>query len=380
MKILANVLLGLLAIVVIGLGAVFLLTKPKAEATQTITIERPSPAVFALLATAPENQAVGQGVTQTVTGYSHPTRIEAEVRYGADKRAKVLYTVATTTNGSEVTAVVSQDFGLNPFARLQGTSGDQLQPVLDGVVATLQTEAQRLKPHDFTGLSYEVVTVAPKPFLFLEASTNSNADNIRDGYRQAMNLIRTAFQNNNLTPAGNPYAVEPDWSEGASAYNFQFGIPYAGPPPALLIGVKNGNTPAGTAVKVNFYGAEEQVLDQVYNKVDALLAATRVEESGPYFEIYNDDPTQQGGPRNREVYYIVTGDTQRMMQVAPPASAQAPPMATPLPAPASTVTPTPVQTPATVPATTPPAVQPAPAPVVTTPTVNVPAGPAPAPN
>ena len=86
--------------------------------------------------------------------------------------------------------------------------------------------------------------------------------------------------------------------------------------------------------------------------MDALLAAAHLdnpatrEDDWATYEVYNDDPTQAGGSRNREIYYVVQGDVSALTRIAP-ASA---PVAVPAAAPAAT-TETPAATPA--PATTP---------------------------
>jgi hypothetical protein len=71
---------------------------------------------------------------------------------------------------------------------------------------------------------------------------------------------------------------------------------------------------------------------QVYNPMDALLAAAHAdnpattEDDWITYEVYNDDPTQEGGSRNREIYYVVQGDISAVTRLHPetdPAAAPA---------------------------------------------------------
>jgi hypothetical protein len=157
-----------------------------------------------------------------------------------------------------------------------------------------------------------------------------------------------------LTVNGPPMAVEP--RVVSNQYCYQVGYPYAGRQPrALLIG-KTGETPAGQALRVVYTGDEAGVMAQVYDPMDALLGAAHLdnpatrEDDWVTYEVYNDDATQAGGSRNREIFYVVPQGVdiaalariQAPSEAAPsrptlrprPTTTEAP--ATPTPAPATT--------------------------------------------
>jgi hypothetical protein len=124
-------------------------------------------------------------------------------------------------------------------------------------------------------------------------------------------------------------------------YCYQVGYPYAGRQPrALLIG-QTGQTPSGQALRVVYTGSEEDVLAQVYDPMDALLAAAHLddpattEDDWTTYEVYNDDATQEGGSRNREIYYVVQGDVTALTRLLAPTEAAAVPAAAPEAAPAA---------------------------------------------
>jgi len=358
MALLRNLAVGAVALAGAGLGGSYVITPGSVTKEQTITIDRPVATVFALLASTPEQAPVAEGITQTVTALDLRKTVEASVGFAGTKSAKVEYGLtaaaaapgATAPSAGATTVVikVTQSLGLNPVERSQGGAGAQLEPVVAALAAWADTEAKKTPTADFSDLVYEVANVPARPYLYLEGSTTKGEGQITEGARQASAILRTVFASNNLQMT-NPIAVETAWT--GDTYGFNFGMPYTGQRPNVLIGVKAGETPSGTAIKVAYTGAEATIVPDVYDKIDALIAATRLTE-GTNFEEFLDDPTQTGGSRNRFVYYIVTGNTEALKNIAPPATAPAMPV-TP-----ATVTPTPA--PGETPATPEPAPAPAP--------------------
>jgi hypothetical protein len=121
-----------------------------------------------------------------------------------------------------------------------------------------------------------------------------------------------------------------------------------------------GTTPGGTALRIVYTGTEEQVWDQVYNPMDALLTAAHLDDPSTNqddwanYEVYHDDPTQAGGSRNREIFYVANGDISALTRILPPSEPA--PVAAPAeaaPAPASPETPAEAPAPAETPAPTP---------------------------
>jgi hypothetical protein len=354
MSLVRNLAIGAVALVGAGGGALYVATPSKVEKEITFTVDRPLATVYAMLASAPGETAVVDGVTQTMTAVKLRETVESDVTFLTNKRADVTYTLAPAEKATSVTLHVRHDLGLNPAERVSKERGDQVNTIMTSLQSWVLAEAAKTKTTDFSDLSYEIVTRTAQPYLYLEGSTTKGAGQITDGARQATAILKTVFASNNLALT-NPIAVETAWT--GDTYGFNFGMPYSGQRPAVLIGVKAGETPAGTAIKVHYTGSEDTIVANVYDKVDALIAATRLTE-GTNFEVYLDDPTVPGGSRNREVYYIVTGDTEKVTTYAPPAprSAAAPAPAVAPAAAESTVTPTP----APAPAATPPATAPAP--------------------
>lgn len=352
MSLVRNLAIGAVALVGAGGGALYVATPSKVEKEVTFTVDRPLATVYAMLASAPGESAVVDGVTQTVTALDLRKTVESDVTFLTNKRADVTYTLSAADKSTNIVLHVRHDLGLNPAERVSKERSDQVGTIATSLQSWVLAEAAKTKTTDFSDLSYEVVTRTAQPYLYLEGSTTKGAGQITDGARQATAILKTVFASNNLALT-NPIAVETAWT--GDTYGFNFGMPYQGQRPAVLIGVKAGETPSGTAIKVNYTGSEDTIVANVYDKIDALIAATRLTE-GQNFEVYLDDPTVPGGSRNREIYYIVTGDTEGLQKYAPsaPRGALAP---APAAAPAATES---TVTPAPAPAAAPPATTPAP--------------------
>ncbi len=350
-----RILLIVVAVLAVLVGVSFFALPSRATKTETVEIARPAASVIARLSTMPAGAPVADGVTQTVTATEGNT-ITADLAFPEGQTGRATYVVTENgANASTVQVKIESPLGANPLDRIQGLTGAPAEPYLTAAVASVTQDLSALPEGSFTGLAYDIVQVEARPFLFIEATVPQDAAAIKEAVAQSLVLVNPIMRRYNLTQAGPPVAVETAWEN--NTYSFQAGVPFTGTPPRVLVGVRAGQTPAGTAIRVRFQGSEEDVLP-TYTQMEALIAAARLEQ-GRSFEIYYDDPTATGGSVNREIYYLVTGDTSRLAQLAPSAGVPAAlpaPAATPAAAPASAAEPA-----AAAPASA--AATPAPAPV-----------------
>ncbi|MGE0047083.1 MAG: GyrI-like domain-containing protein, partial [Hyphomonadaceae bacterium] len=339
MRGIARILLILVVVlVVIGVAGYFLMP-PTASRTQTFTIDRPPAAVFARLATAPEGFQLAEGVTQTRVVSASDNTVVADVAFADGSTGTATYTIEPEGNGSEVSLRIEQALGPNPLDRVQALTGGEVGPVVEAASTAVTADLNELGTFNFSGLAYEIVQVDARPFLFVTGSVPSDAEAIREGVAQSMVLVAPILARYRLQQDGPPMAVETGWTEGPDGrYSFEAGVPYRGEAPRVLVGVANGVTPAGTAIRVRFQGPEENVIP-TYDQMESMISAARLTR-GRSFEIYHDDPAQAGGSVDREIYYLVTGDVTRLAQVAPSAAVTAPaPVAPAAPAGAAEATP-----------------------------------------
>lgn len=287
------------------------------EVVRTVEVERPASTVFARLATTPAGTAFGAGAL-TVTNAANDI-VRGDLKIG-DDTVPVEFSMAASGAGVTLSAKASK-------AR---AGGEKMDEVLDAGLAAFNTDIAQVGAFDFGDLKFDVVDVPGRNFLYIEAGTPNDAASIKSGVLQAMSIVDAQIKANGLIPDGDPIAVETKWDEAAGRYEFQAGRPFRGTPPVLLIAVKVGQTPGGTAIKVNYEGPEANVIP-VYDQIETLIDATRLEKATGSFEVYKDDPTQAGGSVKREIWHVVSGDAQRLLTLFP--NSRPTPMALPAPAP-----------------------------------------------
>lgn len=354
-----RILIILVVVLLVAAGVVFFVLPNKASRSQTFTVDRPVASVFARLASTPPGTRIAEGVTLAEVTSAENNTVVGNVTYAEGKTGQVTYTVSQEGQGSRVEVKLDEDLGTNPMNRIQAITGGDVGPLVQTAATAVQADLTALPNASFVGLAYDVVQIDAKPFFYVENCSQSDAESIVSIITQATVAIPPVMRANNLTANGPLMAVEPRVVNGQ--YCYQVGYAYTGRQPrALLIG-KTGQSPGGTMLHVHYTGTEADVLAQVYNRMDALLASahlddpSKTDDDWTTFEVYNDDPTQPGGSRNRDIYYVSQGDISRLTSIAPPTAAAAPaamaPAAADAMAPATTTTTTTTTTTAPAPAT-----------------------------
>jgi hypothetical protein len=321
------IIIVVLAVVVVG-GAFFFLPHT-ASRTESFTVERPAETVFARLASTPSGTQLAEGVTQTEIVSAENNVVVANVAYADGATGTVTYTVTPEGEGSHVAVKLDQELGSDLLQRASAVTGGPVAPLAEAAASTVTADLTALPAATFSGLQYEIVQIQPQNFFYVENCSSSDAGDITSVIAQAVAGIPPVMRQKGLTPSGPLMAVEP--RVVANQYCYQVGYPFTGRAPtgALLIG-KVGQTPSGTALHMQYTGTEADVVPQVYDRMDALLAAAHLdnpstrEDDWPTFEVYNDDPTQAGGSRNRDIYYVTTGDVSRLAAISPPSALAAP--------------------------------------------------------
>ncbi len=355
------IILVVLVLVVAGVG--YFLVPPVAARSQTVQIERPAPTVLARLASTPEGTVITEGVTVSGPATAEGDTVTAPVTYGDGGEGRVVYTVTPEGEGARVRVKLEQNLGANPMNRFAILTGGDVAPLIGAAANSISTDLTNLPNATWDGLVYVIEQVEARPFFYVENCSDTSAESITSIITQATAAIPAVMRSNNLQTNGQLMAVEP--RVVSNQYCYQVGYPYSGRQPrALLIG-KTGQTPAGQVLRVNYTGSEADVLTQVYDRFDALLGAAHLDDPATReddwitYEVYHDDPTQPGGSRNRDIYYVVPAgvDIARVTSIAPPAEA----LPAPVPAQPAEASETPAAPAAETPAETAPATE-APAP------------------
>jgi len=320
-----RIILIVVVVLVVALGVTFFVLPGTSSRTETITVERPAASVFARLASTPAGTPIAEGVTLTEITSAEDNRVVGEVAYSEGETGRVTYTVTPQAEGSSVEIKLEQNVGLNPLDRFQAMSGARVEPFLQPTVAAITADLTALPNAEFTGLQYNLVQVTSQPFFYIQNCSPTDAEAVESVVAQSILALRPIMTRLNLTIAGDPMAVEPRVE--ANQYCYQIGYPYTGTPPRVLAVGTAGQTPAGQALRIVYTGTEDNVLAEVYDRMDALLAAAHLDDpSTPdddwtTYEVYHDDPLQPGGSRNREIFYVAEGDISALTRIAPPSEA-----------------------------------------------------------
>ncbi len=320
--------------VVLGLGAALYFLGPKtASRSQTLEIARPAETVLARLASTPVGSTVAEGVTIAEAASVEGDTVTAPVTFADGGTGRVTYRVTADGEGSNVQVKLEEDLGANPLNRFAAITGGDVAPLIAGAASAVETDLNALPNATFSGLQYSVVDIAARPFFYIQNCSDTSAESITSIIGQAVEVIPAIMRRNGLTPNGPLMAVEP--RVVSDQYCYQVGYPYAGREPrasALLVGAV-GQTPGGQALRVVYTGTETDVVAQVYDPMDALLAAAHLdnpatrEDDWVTYEVYHDDATQAGGSRNREIFYVVQGDISALARIQAPVDAAAVPAA-----------------------------------------------------
>lgn len=348
--------IAIVVVVIIALlGAGYFFGPKTASRSETLEISAPPQTVLARLSSTPVGSTVVEGVTVAEAATLDGDTVSAPVTYADGATGQIRYTVTPQGEGSQVRVSLEQNLGANPLDRIQVLTGGDVAPLIATAATAVQADLGALPSASFANLQYSVVDVTARPFFYVENCSGSDAESITSIIGQAVVAIPPVMQANRLTPNGQLMAVEP--RVVSDQYCYQVGYPYSGRQPrALLIG-KTGQTPAGQALRVVYTGTEADVIAQVYDPMDALLAAAHLDNPGTReddwvtYEVYHDDPTQEGGSRNREIFYVAQGDISALTRIHAPSEAAAVPANAPAAAetPATTETPAPTPAPATTP-------------------------------
>lgn len=152
---------------------------------------------------------------------------------------------------------------------------------LDAALARLKTLAEQLPNVDFEGANIEIVQVPPQDVLFVDVTIAKDSPPTfedreaaeRDGLAQL-----NAFLASSTVEVVQPrpiVRVFPATNGADGRYTFSVGVPYVGPAPIRLIGIRAGRTPGGEAIRLAYTGPRAQ-LGVMYQKADAFMRAHRI--------------------------------------------------------------------------------------------------------
>lgn len=319
--IVASTISGIVAIATVAMS----LLPTEVHSSATASVDRPIATVFARFASTPVGSTVGEGVTLTNIVSAENNAVVADVAFADGGTGRLEYLFEPEGEGTRVRVELAHNTGPNLGARFSALFAGSREA--SGVVERIASDFNAMPNAVFAGLPYRVVELSPGPFLYVENCSSAEPESVTSIISQAEMALPGIMRQLNLEIAGQLIAVEPHPEAGQFCY--QVGYPFRGRAPRQMLIGQAGQTPSGSALRIDYTGTEADVVAQVYDRVDALLAAAHLDDPATRdddwvtMEFYYDDPTQPGGSRNRSIYYIAPDgvDLSAVTRVHPPLAA-----------------------------------------------------------
>lgn len=239
-----------------------------------------------------DGHIIGRG-SQTIIESVPFERVATSIDLGNHRRARAIFDLSETENGTEVVWTFQLDFNFNLAARyvglfIRGDIGDDYEKGL----TSLKSMAEGLPRTDFGDLQLEHVVVEPIDIAYQSMSSVPQPSAISEAMGKAFFNILRFIDDNGLAEAGAPLSISRAFS--GSEIRFDAAIPVrvnTNVSPSSGGTVRLGKTYGGAAIRVEHIGAY-RALGQTHDKIAAYLAALGIERNGDAWESYVGDPTR----------------------------------------------------------------------------------------
>ena len=328
MRFLKRLVLVLLVLVMVAIGAAFLLPG-SAHVERSTTIARPPSMVFAVLnsyrrfndwspwfgkdphahytITGP---AAGVGAKQSWTGdpktvgtgsqeiiESKPDQsVTTALDFGDMGKASARFLLSADGKGTRVTWTLDTQAPLALDGQLLwNTVGRYMGLFMDGMVgpdyesglAKLKTLVETFPDVDIGGVSGEAVTVTPRPIYFVSASSGPGAESAKAVLTEAYAKLGKYLGDNGLTMQGAPLTITTSYDK--SGWKFDAAIPVDRNNAATRDDIQSGATYGGTAVQFVHVGPYDKLSDTI-TKAEAWLSVQGYKVTDRLIEEYVSDP------------------------------------------------------------------------------------------
>lgn len=243
------------------------------------------------------NQAVGSG-SQEIVGSTPYSQVKSRLKFGGfDQTSIATFDLDQDGAMTRVTWSIDIPLGGNPIAHYFGLMmKKQIEPDYDRGLNQLRGVAEGGPKTDFAMLHPDLVELRPQAYAYVSGSTTTDPDAIARALAAAYDKVGAFMAAAGLKQAGAPLAVTRRWDPKANVYDFDAGIPVDKADvavPATIKGKPNeaklGQTYAGTALKVEHRGSYKK-MGETYALVDAFKTAYALQDNGPSWEQYVNDP------------------------------------------------------------------------------------------
>jgi len=253
------------------------------------TYEGPAFGTGARMLWVSDKQQVGSG-TQEITSSIPYSEILTFLDFGEQGTADAFYRLTPMEDGIRVVWGFDTDLGNNLIVRYVGLGMDgMVGPDFEKGLANLKTFAESLPASDWSDLTIEIVETEAIKIAYSSRSTTHEHEEIGKAMASAYRDIGRYMKKNRLEKAGQPLAVNHEWTE---SYIFDAAIPITAMPksePGPDAKVRVGYTPSGQAIKAIHVGPYSEMAG-TYTKIKAYAAASGLKLGETPWEQYISDP------------------------------------------------------------------------------------------
>lgn len=339
MKVLKKIFIGMVALLVIIIVIGFILPGSR-QVERSVVIDAPACVVFAkinglrhfndwspFVAVMPDatysfegpdfgvgsamkwelNQPRHEAGGQTIVASTPYERVDVELDLGPEGAALATYLLRPEANGTHVIWTFGTDFGFDILGRYRGLFLDRrLGPTLAQGLTNLKRIAEELPKVDWSDIEIGITDVPSTTIAYVTGSSGPAQEEIAAAFAASYGRVVAFVAANGLQLSGPPIAITNFLDE--RGYGFDAGLPVSG---NLTRGagpdspVRMGETYGGRVVRAVHVGPYA-TLNETASKVEAFMAAHRLQKNGRTWDSYVSDPGST--PQEElvtEVYYPV---------------------------------------------------------------------------
>ena len=238
------------------------------------------------------NQAVGSGSQQIVASTPY-TEVKTKLLFGGfDKPSYSKFEVEANGAVTHVTWSLDVPLGGNPIDHYFGLlMGGQVGPDYERGLNKLRGVAESGPKTDFAPLDVTLQDLKPQAYAYISGSSSTDSEAITKAMTAAYAKIYAYMSSSGLKQAAQPLAITRKWDPQAKVYEFDAGIPVDHADAQGKGEVKVAQTYAGTALKVAYHGPYQNMAP-TYGLIDAYKKAYALQDNGPSWEQYLNDPAK----------------------------------------------------------------------------------------
>ncbi len=232
--------------------------------------------------------------------------VESDVDFGPRGQTRMSIAITPEDEGVRATWTMETSFGFNIVKRYVSLGLDQrLGRDLERGLERLKGLAETTPAADFADADVEVITLTSRAIAYAERTVRGDGDDHQAAFDAALEDVRRFLARRRVAVAGPIYTVTLDWRP--PVWRFQVAAPYDGDLSGGEGPVALGRSPAGTAVRAVHEG-DPRGAATLYEKLQAYVAARRMEPAGPIWEaMITDRETVAPEDQMTEIFIPVTG-------------------------------------------------------------------------